>query len=180
MQSAVCFCRYENLHRKKTRRRLNSERVKARVLACRGQHLHSPLVWFEQLAGEFTEDGQVWQVWRCRCLRGLTKLLEHEIYPVPADHTHTEYTHSLKTKPRKNVQRGTDQWIRTTPSRNLTRSPKVRANLLASSLMPVNVWTPWQTPPPLSCSRFSRANSWGEEDSAGVRPRQRSAGVCCL
>lgn len=51
----------------------------------------------------------------------------------------------------------------TTPSRNLMRSPKVRANLLASSLMPVNVWTPWQTPPPLSCSCLSRVNSWGDE-----------------
>lgn len=55
----------------------------------------------------------------------------------------------------------------TTPSRNLMRSPKVRANLLASSLMPVNVWTPWQTPPPLSCSCLSRVKSWEDKDSAG-------------
>lgn len=47
------------------------------------------------------------------------------------------------------------------------RSPKVRANLLASSLMPVNVWTPWGTPPPLSCSCLSRVNSWEDNNSWG-------------
>lgn len=58
--------------------------------ACWGQHLHRFLVWFEQLTGELTQDGQVWQVWRCRSLRCLTKLLEHKFYTVPVDHTQTE------------------------------------------------------------------------------------------
>lgn len=173
----MCFCRYENLRRKE---RLNSEGLKPCVRACRGRHLHGFLVWFEELAGELAEDGQVGQVRRCRCLRRLTKLLEHKFYTVPVDHTQTRLRPS---KPRAELQRSTDQWIMTTPSRNLMRSPKVRANLLASSLMPVNVWTPWPTPTPpplLSCSCLSRVNSWGDEDGAGVRACRGSAGVVPL
>lgn len=48
------------------------------------QHLHCFLVWFEQLAGELAEDSQVGEVRWCRCFWGLTKLLEHILYAVPA------------------------------------------------------------------------------------------------
>lgn len=65
----------------------------------------------------------------------------------------------------------------TTPSRNLMRSPKVRANLLASSLMPVNVWAPRQTPPPLSS--LSRVNNWGDQTVLASEP-VRGEPACCL
>lgn len=48
------------------------------------QRLHCFLVWFEQFAGELTEDGQVGEVRRRRSVWGLTKLLEHKLYAVPA------------------------------------------------------------------------------------------------
>lgn len=48
------------------------------------QHLHCFLVWFEQFAGELTEDGQVGEVRRCRGVWGLTELLEHKLDAVPA------------------------------------------------------------------------------------------------
>lgn len=47
------------------------------------QHLHCLLVWFEQFAGELTEDGQVGEVRWCRCFWGLAKLLEHKLYAIP-------------------------------------------------------------------------------------------------
>lgn len=48
------------------------------------QHLHCFLVWFEEFAGELTEDGQVGEVrWR-RSVWGLTELLEHKLDAVPA------------------------------------------------------------------------------------------------
>lgn len=48
------------------------------------QHSHCLLVWFEQLAGELAEDGQVGEVrWR-RSFRSLVELLKHKLDAVPA------------------------------------------------------------------------------------------------
>lgn len=56
------------------------------------QHLHRFLVRFEEFAGELAEDGQIGEVrWR-RCVWGLTKLLEHKLYAVPAQRKHTLLT----------------------------------------------------------------------------------------
>lgn len=85
MCSAVCFCRQENLHRhEKTFRNFRKPCFKTCLQTCM-QHLHCLLVWFEQFAGELTEDGQEGEVWRCRCFWRLAKLLEHKLYAVPKE-----------------------------------------------------------------------------------------------
>lgn len=79
-------------------------------------------------------------------------------------------------------------WIRTTHSRNLTRSPNVRAKRLASSLMPAKVWTLERgppPPPPPSCSCRRRVNSCGRKECERRRQTARrgrpapSDGTCC-
>lgn len=131
------------------------------------QRLHCFLVRFEQFAGELTEDGQVGEVRRRRSVWGLTKLLEHKLYAVPAHvdrrvlETKTKKAHT-QSNPSNEKRARADLWIMTTHSRNLKGSPKVRANRLASSLMLVKVWTPGWALPPLSCSRFRRTNSCGK------------------
>lgn len=54
-------------------------------------HLHRPLVRFEQLAGELAEDAQVGQIRRHGRFRRLAEVLEDKVRAVPAhiDNTHT-------------------------------------------------------------------------------------------
>lgn len=141
MCSAVCFCRYVNLHRQEETFRRARFILETCLQPC-VRHIHCFLVWFEQFTGELAEDGQVGEVrWR-RCFWGLTELLEYKLNAVPADINTQSLGHKhplKKMNPRDEKRARADLWIMTTHSRNLTRSPKVRANLLASSLMLVNV-----------------------------------------
>lgn len=63
---------------------------------CPTQHSHCLLVWFEQLAGELTEDGQVGEVWWRRCFRSLVELLKHKLYAVPERINKQTQTHKLQ------------------------------------------------------------------------------------
>lgn len=90
MCSAVCFCRYVNLHRQEETFR--KAKLILKNLFVTLQHVHCSLVWFEQFAGELAEDGQVGEIrWR-RCFWGLTELLEYKLNAVPAD-TETSLGH---------------------------------------------------------------------------------------
>lgn len=92
-----------------TRTDFKKSQVKKKTVCnpvCCTQHLHCFLVWFEQFAGELTEDGQVGEVrWR-GCFWGLTKPLEHKLYAVPA-RMNPQTTRTLGTKTCKKRMRVT-------------------------------------------------------------------------